>query len=53
VLKSWMLADSDETQRTGYLWLEFARPDGNGSLAHHTVGCGIRANRSTDKVTTW
>lgn len=55
VLRSWMLADTDETQRTGYLWIEFARadPDAPGGLRHHTVGCGIRANRSTDGVTPW
>ncbi len=55
VLRSWMLADTDETQRTGYLWIEFARadPDAPGGVRHHTVGCGIRANRSTDRVTPW
>lgn len=55
VLTSWMLADNDETQRTGYLWLEFQRPgaDAPGSVIHHTVGCGIRANRSTNRTTAW
>jgi uncharacterized protein (TIGR02680 family) len=55
VLRSWMLADTDETQRTGYLWIEFVRPDPDapGGTRHHTVGCGIRANRSTDRVTSW
>ena len=55
VLRSWMLADTDETQRTGYLWIEFAcaDPDAPGGLRHHTVGCGIRANRSTHRVTPW
>ena len=55
VLRSWMLADTDETQRTGYLWIEFAREDADapGGIRHHTVGCGIRANRSTDRVTPW
>jgi uncharacterized protein (TIGR02680 family) len=55
VLRSWMLADTDETQRTGYLWMEFARADADapGGVRHHTVGCGIRANRSTDRVTSW
>ncbi|GLZ55049.1 TIGR02680 family protein [Actinomycetospora sp. NBRC 106378] len=48
VLRSWMLSDNDDTQRTGYLWIEFVR-DGE----YRTVGCGIRANRSTDRVTTW
>jgi hypothetical protein len=55
VLRSWMPADTDETQRTGYLWIEFARadPEAPGGVRHHTVGCGIRANRSTDRVTPW
>lgn len=55
VLTSWMLADNEETQRTGYLWLEFQRPDENapGGVVHHTVGCGIRANRSTNRTTAW
>ncbi len=55
VLTSWMLADNDDTQRTGYLWLEFQRPDAEapGGVLHHTVGCGIRANRSTNRTTAW
>ncbi len=55
VLKSWMLADTDQTQRTGYLWIEFSRPDPQapGSRRHHTVGCGIRAGKHTDRVTIW
>jgi uncharacterized protein (TIGR02680 family) len=55
VLTSWMLADNEETQRTGYLWLEFQRPDveAPGGIAFHTVGCGIRANRSTNRTTPW
>jgi hypothetical protein len=45
VPRSWMLADTDEIQRTGYLWIEFARTeqDAPGGVRHHTVGCGIRA----------
>jgi hypothetical protein len=31
----------------GYLWIEFALND-----AYTSFGCGIRANRSTDRVTT-
>ncbi len=53
VLRSWMLSDNDDTQRTGYLWIEFTRDAGDGTTEHRTVGCGIRANRSTDRVTTW
>ena len=53
VLRSWMLSDNDDTQRTGYLWIEFTREAADGAVEHRTVGCGIRANRSTDRVTTW
>jgi hypothetical protein len=34
VLRSWMLSDHDDTQRTGYLWIEFARAG-----EYRTVGC--------------
>ncbi|MDD7968471.1 TIGR02680 family protein [Actinomycetospora lemnae] len=52
VLRSWMLSDHDDTQRTGYLWIEFARGSGE-QVEYRTVGCGIRANRSTDRVAVW
>lgn len=48
VLKAWMLSGRDEPQPQGYLWLEVAKGD-----AHLSFGCGIRANRATDQVTTW
>ncbi|PVZ10988.1 TIGR02680 family protein [Actinomycetospora cinnamomea] len=48
VLRSWMLSDHDDTQRTGYLWIEFEKAG-----EYRTVGCGIRANRSTDRVAVW
>ena len=48
VLRSWMLSGRDEPQPQGYLWIELARGD-----AYTTFGCGIRANRSTERVTTW
>ncbi len=48
VLRSWMLAGRDETQPTGYLWLEMAR-----GADHLTFGCGIKANRNTGNVTHW
>ena len=53
VLRSWMLSDHDDTQRTGYLWIEFERCAAGGDTEYRTVGCGIRANRSTDRVATW
>lgn len=48
VLRTWMLTGRDEQQPVGYLWIELARGD-----AHLVFGCGIRANRSTDNVSTW
>lgn len=48
VLRSWMLSGREEPQPQGYLWLEMT----NGT-DHLSFGCGIRANRSTDQVTTW
>ncbi len=52
VLKSWMLSGRDEQQPIGYLWLEFERGDGI-EASYVVCGCGIKANRSTDRVTTW
>jgi uncharacterized protein (TIGR02680 family) len=48
VLRSWMLSGRDEPQPVGYLWLELRK-----GRDHLTCGCGLRANRSTDRVTTW
>ncbi len=63
VLRSWMLTGRDEQQPVGYLWLELARPlqesagwygdSGTDDDEYLVFGCGIRANRSTDNVTTW
>ncbi len=43
-----MLSGRDEPQPQGYLWLEVAKGD-----SYLNFGCGIRANRATDQVTTW
>ena len=48
VLHAWMLSGRDEPQPQGYLWLEVAKGD-----SYLNFGCGIRANRATDQVTTW
>ena len=48
VLKSWMLSGREDAQPIGYLWIEFAN---RGEFL--TCGCGIRANRSSDTVSTW
>jgi hypothetical protein len=48
ILKSWMLSGRDDAQPVGYLWIEF------GSRGSFLVcGCGIRANRQSDTVSTW
>ncbi|WP_419923587.1 TIGR02680 family protein [Candidatus Poriferisocius sp.] len=48
MLKSWMLNGRDDAQPVGYLWIEFKR------LGKFLVcGCGIKASRSSDTVTTW
>lgn len=48
ILKSWMLSGRDDPQPVGYLWIEFERRG-----EHLTCGCGIKANRQSDTVTTW
>ncbi len=48
VLRSWMLSGREEPQPQGYLWLEVAKGE-----SYLSFGCGIRANRATDQVTTW
>lgn len=64
VLRSWMLSGRDEQQPVGYLWIELRRPgqrtgepasrdESNRDDEYLAFGCGIRANRSTDRVTTW
>src|SRR5690606_25745853 len=61
VLRSWMLAGREEAQPVGYLWIEFERRSGSGdddesdggTVEHVTRGCGIKANRNTDRVNTW
>lgn len=54
VLRSWMLSGREEQQPVGYLWIEFARAGDEPEQQQYLVcGCGIKANRSTDRVTTW
>ncbi|WP_030868188.1 TIGR02680 family protein [Streptomyces sp. NRRL S-37] len=45
---TWLMLDGfTQTNRLGYLWLEFARTDEEGNDRHLTVGAAIRASRST------
>ena len=48
ILKSWMLSGRDDAQPVGYLWIEFER---RGEFV--VCGCGIKANRQSDTVSTW
>lgn len=48
ILKSWMLDGRDDPQPVGYLWIEFER---RGEFL--VCGCGIKANRQSDNVSTW
>ena len=48
MLKTWMLNGRDDAQPVGYLWVEFER---QGEFL--VCGCGIKASRASDTVTTW
>ena len=48
ILKSWMLDGRDDAQPVGYLWIEFER-----RAEFLVCGCGIKANRQSDNVSTW
>ena len=48
ILRAWMLDGRDDAQPVGYLWIEFERRG-----EHLACGCGIKANRQSDRVTTW
>ncbi len=48
LLRSWMLDGRDDAQPVGYLWIEFRRGD-----EFFVCGCGIKANRQADNVSTW
>ncbi|MFF7758983.1 TIGR02680 family protein [Streptomyces griseorubiginosus] len=44
----WLMLDGfEQTNRLGYLWVEFARTDEEGSEQHLTLGVAIRASQST------
>lgn len=45
---AWLMLDGfAQTNRLGYLWLEFARTDEQGNDNHVTVGAAVRASQST------
>jgi len=44
----WLMLDGfEQTNRLGYLWVEFARTDPEGEQHHLTLGAAIRASQST------
>ena len=50
----WLMLDGYAGQnRTGYLWVEFARPRGDGGTETLTCGIGLRASDSARTATTW
>ncbi|AXL92314.1 TIGR02680 family protein [Streptomyces sp. CB09001] len=45
---AWLMLDGfAQTNRLGYLWLEFARTDEEGNDRHLTIGAAVRASQST------
>ncbi|MFJ2737189.1 MULTISPECIES: hypothetical protein [unclassified Streptomyces] len=45
---AWLMLDGfAQTNRLGYLWLEFTRTDEEGTDHHLTIGAAIRASQST------
>ncbi|GGW46157.1 TIGR02680 family protein [Streptomyces caelestis] len=45
---AWLMLDGfEQTNRLGYLWLEFVRTDEHGSDHHLTIGAAIRGSQST------
>ena len=50
----WLMTDGYDGQtRIGYLWVEFARPGGDGTEEVFTCGVGIRSSASARTATPW
>jgi len=50
----WLMLDGYQGQnRIGYLWVEFARPAGDGTTETVTCGIGVRASQSARTATSW
>ncbi len=43
----------DLSSNVGYVWLEFGRRDDDGNSRFATVGAGLKARRSDDRVDSW
>jgi uncharacterized protein (TIGR02680 family) len=49
---AWLMLDGfEQTNRLGYLWVEFRRVDEDGTEHHLTVGAAVRASKSTHSAT--
>ena len=49
----WLMTDGVDGNRTGYVWVELVRQDGNGRREVLTCGVGIRASSSAKQASTW
>jgi len=49
----WLMTDGYEGNRTGYVWVEFARNAVGGGREVLTCGVGIRASSTARAATTW
>lgn len=48
---TWLMLDGfEQTNRLGYLWVEFSRISDGGAPQHLTIGAAIRASKSTQKA---
>lgn len=43
----------EQTTNVGYVWLEFGRTDEDGEPRFATLGAGLKARRSDDRVDSW
>lgn len=43
----------EQTTNVGYVWLEFGRTDDDGEARFATLGAGLKARRSDDRVDSW
>ncbi|MFJ3220994.1 TIGR02680 family protein [Kitasatospora sp. NPDC086801] len=49
---AWLMLDGfEQTNRLGYLWVEFRRTDEEGAERYLTVGAAVRASKSTNSAT--
>ncbi|MFC5999043.1 TIGR02680 family protein [Quadrisphaera sp. GCM10027208] len=49
----WLMTDGHDGNRTGYLWVEFARTTPDGEREVLTCGVGVRASSTARTATSW